>query len=133
MDPITFPGTSTAGLALADKAQQSAAAAETNAQTRLEKDTKLKEKKKEYYMNVDGGKYHFPDGTSATFEHGVYATDSPYEIEELDKVLKAKGQFLITAERQEVIQSDALILREVPQGSGTPVQGTVSTRSILPR
>lgn len=139
MDPINLPGSgpNAAAMLQAEKAKAAAQAAEDLKQKRLEAEKGTVSgaaKQKEYFMNVNGGFYVFPDGKKAVFQNGVYATDSPYEIEELEKLCNQPGQHLVTREPQEVLTTDMKLLTDVAQSTkGTPIQGAVGTHNILPR
>lgn len=55
-------------------------------------------KSKTYYARINGCGYVFKDGTRAGFTNGVYVTDDPVRIAELDALLKHEPNFLITGE-----------------------------------
>jgi hypothetical protein len=136
MDPLKInpAAVKTSEQILQKQLAASAEAAQNNIQDKLQKDKEIAPQK-EYYTHTPGCFYVFKDGSKATFTGGVYATDKPSEIEELDAVCAMKDQHLITHEPQEVKVSDAKIMREVGKGpqNGGGVTGMVNSTNVMPR
>lgn len=127
-------GPDSAAILLKKRMEESAAAAAKIAAEKAEKDKTTASADRTFYSGIDGSFYCMRDGTIIKFPNGIYVTNKPSEIDELDELCDTRGQYLITRDPQTVRHSDALILKEVAASqNGGPVQGTVNSGNILPR
>lgn len=79
-----------------------------------------------YLTNVPGSQFIMPDGLALKFLGGVYVTDNPTEIAELDKIANRPGSIITTTVQAKV--AEAALQQQAADGAktdgeGKPLQG----------